>query len=59
LVLVGLVLLIAGGVNLWRASHPLPDEESSTEQVRTRRGWTLGGILTAAGVASLIIAVLE
>jgi hypothetical protein len=58
LILVALVLLIAGGVNLWRASHPL-DEESSTDQGDTRRGWILGGILTAAGVASVRIALRE
>jgi hypothetical protein len=59
LILVALVLLIAGGVNLWGASDLLTDEESTAGQGHTRRGWILGAILTSAGVASLIIAVRE
>ena len=57
LVMVALALLMGGGVSLWRASRPPKHDETVSGADRTRRSWIVGGVLTAAGVASLVVAV--
>jgi len=58
LILFGVVLLAIGVWTLWRASHP--DGNDATDNPgRCRRRWIVGGLLTAGGVVSVVIAVWE
>jgi hypothetical protein len=59
LVLVGLILIVVGLSTIWSASHPT-DRTDTNEEPRPRyRRRIVGGIVTAAGVASVVVALQE